>query len=62
MTEHTDDNEIAQADETTLEDVDGHYLPIDDDGNVDLTPRLVDTVDDVEGHAWDLDIDIERKR
>ena len=55
-------NEIILEDETDPTDVEGHYLPLDDEGNVDFTPRkdLPDTDDDVEGHV--LDLDIERKR
>jgi hypothetical protein len=45
--------------ETDPTDVEGHYLPLDDEGNVDFAPqRAAD--DDVEGHV--LDLDIERKR
>jgi len=55
-------NEIILGDETDPTDVEGHYLPLDNDGNVDFTPRkdLPATDDDVEGHV--LDLDIERKR
>jgi hypothetical protein len=51
-------NEIILKDETDPTDVEGHYLPLDDEGNVDFTPHK-DT-EDVEGHV--LDLDIERKR
>jgi hypothetical protein len=55
-------NEIILKDETDPTDVEGHYLPLDDEGNVDFTPHkdLPVTDDDVEGHV--LDLDIERKR
>jgi hypothetical protein len=63
MSEHTSDNQQVRAGDTAPEDVEGHYLPLDDDGKVDLTPRLDDTEDDVEGHsAADGDLDFERKR
>jgi hypothetical protein len=60
MSENT--NEIILKDETDPTDVEGHYLPLDDDGNVDFTPHKdhETTGDDVEGHV--LDLDIERKR
>jgi hypothetical protein len=45
--------------ETDPTDVEGHYLPMDDEGNVDVTPAK-ESAEDVEGHA--LDLDIERKR
>ena len=54
-------NEINHKDETDPTDVEGHYLPLDDEGNVDFTPhRDQDSSEDVEGHV--LDLDIERKR
>ncbi|HEX4685860.1 MAG TPA: hypothetical protein VH228_03700 [Nocardioides sp.] len=52
-------NEIVLKDETDPTDVEGHYLPLDDEGNVNFTP-LKNAADDVEGHV--LDLDIERKR
>jgi hypothetical protein len=52
-------NEIILKDETDPADVEGHFLPLDDEGNVDFSP-LRDAGDDVEGHV--LDLDIERKR
>lgn len=52
-------NEIILKDETDPTDVEGHYLPLDDEGNVDFSPQR-DSGDDVEGHV--LDLDIERKR
>ncbi|HEY3527632.1 MAG TPA: hypothetical protein VGK78_00660 [Nocardioides sp.] len=52
-------NETILKDETDPTDVEGHFLPLDDEGNVDFTP-LRDGSDDVEGHV--LDLDIERKR
>jgi hypothetical protein len=57
MSEHSKD--IIHPDETDPADVEGHYLPMDDEGNVDFTPHR-DADDDVEGHV--LDLDIERKR
>ena len=57
MTDNT--NEIVFKDETDPTDVEGHYLPLDDEGNVDLAPPRTPE-DDVEGHV--LDLDIERKR
>ena len=57
MSENT--NEIILKDETDPTDVEGHYLPLDDEGNVNFTP-LKNAADDVEGHV--LDLDIERKR
>jgi hypothetical protein len=51
--------EIVLSDETDPTDVEGHYLPLDDEGNVDFAPHR-ETEDDVEGHV--LDLDIERKR
>jgi hypothetical protein len=51
-------NEIILKDETDPTDVEGHYLPLDDEGNVEFTPNAAE--DDVEGHV--LDLDIERKR
>ncbi|HEX3930717.1 MAG TPA: hypothetical protein VHW64_08435 [Nocardioides sp.] len=56
MTENTP--EIVFGNETDPTDVEGHYLPLDDEGNVDFTPHRND--EDVEGHV--LDLDIERKR
>jgi hypothetical protein len=55
-------NEIILEDETDPTDVEGHYLPLDDEGNVDFTPvrGQAGADDDVEGHV--LDLDIERKR
>jgi hypothetical protein len=60
MSENT--NEIILKDETDPTDVEGHYLPLDEDGNVDFAPHKhpQDTSDDVEGHV--LDLDIERRR
>ena len=52
-------NEIIFKDETDPTDVEGHFLPLDDEGNVEFSP-LRDAGDDVEGHV--LDLDIERKR
>lgn len=57
MSENTNEN-IVFRDETDPTDVEGHYLPLDDEGNVDFTPARAE--DDVEGHV--LDLDIERKR
>jgi hypothetical protein len=51
--------EIVFSGETDPADVEGHFLPIDDEGNVDVAPFRADD-DDVEGHV--LDLDIERKR
>lgn len=60
MTENTNEN-IVLRDETDPADVEGHYLPLDDEGNVDFTPHKdAGIADDVEGHV--LDLDIERKR
>ena len=52
-------NETVLADETDPTDVEGHFLPLDDEGNVDFTPHK-ESAEDVEGHV--LDLDIERKR
>ena len=52
-------NEIILKHETDPTDVEGHFLPLDDEGNVDFSPLRV-AGDDVEGHV--LDLDIERKR
>jgi len=52
-------NEPVLEDETDPADVEGHYLPLDDEGNVDFSPAK-QSVEDVEGHV--LDLDIERKR
>jgi hypothetical protein len=52
-------NEIILKDETDPTDVEGHYLPLDDEGNAEFGPRK-DSAEDVEGHV--LDLDIERKR
>jgi hypothetical protein len=52
-------NEIILNDETDPTDVEGHYLPLDDEGNVDFSPNR-EPGDDVEGHV--LDLDVERKR
>ena len=49
-----------QATRPTPTDVEGHYLPLDDEGNVDFAPHREADEDDVEGHV--LDLDIERKR
>jgi hypothetical protein len=57
MSENTSENIVFSA-ETDPADVEGHFLPLDDEGNVDFTPQR--TEDDVEGHV--LDLDIERKR
>lgn len=51
-------NEIILKDETDPADVEGHFLPLDDEGNVDFSPLR--DADDVEGHV--LDLDVERKR
>jgi hypothetical protein len=51
-------NEIILNDETDPTDVEGHHLPLDDEGNVDFSPNR-EPGDDVEGHV--LDLDIERK-
>ena len=59
MSENTTEN-IVFRDETDPADVEGHYLPLDDEGNVDFAPHREDDEDDVEGHV--LDLDIERKR
>jgi hypothetical protein len=56
MTENI--NEIIKGDETDPTDVEGHFLPLDDEGNVDFSPLRDE--DDVEGHV--LDLDVERKR
>jgi hypothetical protein len=55
-------NEIILKDETDPTDVEGHFLPLDDEGNVDFAPHkdAPQAGDDVEGHV--LDLDIERKR
>jgi hypothetical protein len=58
MSENTTENIVFQG-ETDPADVEGHYLPLDDEGNVDFAPQR-DAEDDVEGHV--LDLDIERKR
>jgi hypothetical protein len=58
MSENTTEN-IVLRDETDPTDVEGHFLPLDDEGNVDFAPHREDD-DDVEGHV--LDLDIERKR
>ena len=52
-------NEFLPKDETDPTDVEGHFLPLDDEGHPSITP-LRSTVEDVEGHV--LDLDIERKR
>jgi len=52
-------NETILNDETDPTDVEGHYLPLDEDGNVDFAPHK-ESEEDVEGHV--LDLDIERKR
>jgi len=52
-------NEIILRDETDPTDVEGHFLPLDDEGNPEVTP-LKGLSEDVEGHV--LDLDIERKR
>ena len=52
-------NEIILKDETDPTDVEGHYLPLDDEGNVDFSPQRA-SGDDVDVHV--LDLDIERKR
>jgi hypothetical protein len=57
MSENTTEN-IVLRDETDPTDVEGHFLPLDDEGNVDFDPHREG--DDVEGHV--LDLDIERKR
>jgi len=45
-----------------VDDVEGHFLPLDADGGVEFKPAKVTLADedDVEGHV--LDLDIERKR
>jgi hypothetical protein len=55
-------NEIILKDETDPADVEGHFLPVDDEGNVEFTAMRdsATDADDVEGHV--LDLDIERKR
>jgi hypothetical protein len=55
-------NEIILKDETDPADVEGHFLPMDDEGNVEFTAMRdsATDADDVEGHV--LDLDIERKR
>jgi len=50
---------------STTEDVEGHFLPIDTDGQVDVPTSRVGRIaltddDDVEGHV--LDLDVERRR
>ena len=56
-------NELAPAGGAEAEDVEGHYLPLDEEGNVDVPTHRVEAEDDVEGHAsLDLDDDMERKR
>jgi hypothetical protein len=57
MSENTSEN-IVFSGETDPADVEGHFLPLDDEGNVDFTPQRAE--DDVEGHV--LDLGIERKR
>jgi hypothetical protein len=57
MSENTSENIVFHG-ETDPSDVEGHYLPLDDEGNVDFMPHRDD--EDVEGHV--LDLDIERKR
>jgi hypothetical protein len=52
-------NEIILKDETDPTDVEGHFLPLDDEGNTSFSP-LKNSDDDVEGHV--LDLDIERRR
>jgi hypothetical protein len=45
------------------DDVEAHFLPIDDEGRTSVPPSrrpAVSDDDDVEGHV--LDLDIERKR
>ena len=53
-------NETVLKDETDPTDVEGHYLPLDDEGNVKYQPHKKADAEDVEGHV--LDLDIERKR
>jgi hypothetical protein len=54
-------NEHIETPET--DDVEGHFLPIDDEGQIAVPhsrrPAITDD-DDVAGHV--LDLDIERKR
>jgi hypothetical protein len=54
-------NEHIETPET--DDVEGHFLPIDDEGHIAVPhsrrPAITDD-DDVAGHV--LDLDIERKR
>jgi hypothetical protein len=59
MSENTTENIVFQG-ETDPADVEGHYLPLDDEGNVDFAPQRATEDDDVAGHV--LDLDIERKR
>jgi hypothetical protein len=58
MSENSTENIVFNG-ETDPTDVEGHYLPLDDEGNVDFAPHR-DADEDVEGHV--LDLDIERKR
>jgi hypothetical protein len=55
-------NEHIETPET--DDVEGHFLPIDDEGRTAVPhsrrPAVSDDEDDVSGHV--LDLDIERKR
>jgi hypothetical protein len=63
MTEPTNDNQVVHRPDTGLEDVEGHYLPIDEEGRVVVTPPRVETEEDVEGHvAFELDPDVEMER
>ena len=50
-------NESIVPYETDPADVEGHYLPLDDEGNVDLTPH---DEEDVEGHMLDPDVELKR--
>lgn len=62
MTENTKKNEeLVDAADTEADDVEGHYLPLNDEGTVDFPAHVVGTEDDVEGHG-DFDLDIERRR
>jgi hypothetical protein len=54
-------------DDAGTDDVDGHYIQIDDEGRTTYLPRLrpepaSDDEDDVEGHGILRDLDIERRR
>ena len=57
MSENTSEN-IILSNETDPADVEGHFLPLDDEGNTDYAPHRDD--EDVDAHV--LDLDVERKR